>query len=64
MVERAVRCYLQTMKLLVLALVSILLFSLGCFYVAGVTIGGEVMVLVLLMGMIIFIGDRGREKTG
>jgi hypothetical protein len=52
------------MKLLVLALVLILLFSLGCFYVAGVTIGGEVMVLVLLMGMIIFIGDRGREKTG
>ena len=54
--------YLAPMNLLVIALVLLLLFA-GCFYFPGLVIGGEVMGLVLLMGVIIYLVGGSHAKA-
>jgi hypothetical protein len=46
------------MNLVVLTIVLLLLFGVDCLYFAGLFIGGEVIGLILLMGLIIYSVDR------
>jgi hypothetical protein len=51
------------MNLLVFTFVLLALFGADCFYFAGLLIGGEVTGLILLMGLIIYLVDRGSART-
>jgi hypothetical protein len=50
------------MKLLVFLLLPLLLFG-GCFYFAGLVIGGQVIGLILLMGAIIYLVGGSQAKA-
>jgi hypothetical protein len=62
MAEPAVKGYPATMNLLIFTLVLLLLLC-GSFYFAGLVIGGEVVGLILLMGVIIYWVGGSRAKA-
>jgi hypothetical protein len=62
MAARPAACYPVGMKLLIFTLVLLLLFC-GCFFLAGLLIGGEVLGLILLMGAIIYWTGESRAKA-